>query len=417
MPSGDILFLSPLVISGDEEEEPYVADVLVSGGLISAIGPALSSSVDSSTRLVQAEGLALCPGFIDLHAHSDLHVLTNPLHEPKITQGITTELVGQDGISYYPTRTSEELTSIRTQIAGWNGNPTDEECATTHAGVGLFEWTSVRGYLDALDRNGITVNVAVLVPQGNLRLLAVGPNDTVATEAQLADQVALLKVAMLEGAVGMSSGLTYTPGMYASYTELARLCTALATSFPGAVFAPHHRSYGKNAMEAYQEMLDLALETGVPLHLTHCKLANEENVGRSGQLLAKIDAAIAAGVNVSLDTYPYTPGSTTLASLLPAWANQGGPRETLKRLTDSELRKRIRHEMEDGCDASRYNAQIEWDTIEFAGVSSPALAGYAGMTVAKVAEIVGKDPIDVFYDFLEKDDLKTSILAASLHSS
>lgn len=292
------------------------------------------------------------------------------------------------GISYYPTRTSEELDSIRAQIAGWNGNPSDFACATMHAGVGLFEWSSVQGYLDCLDRNSIAVNVAVLVPQVstslNLNSHLLTPSLTgESTSARRGSErhhrergsarrpscalesrdaggshrnviridlhswVSTLKV-LFQRSSNSQSHLR----MYASYAELAHLCKALATSFPGAVFAPHHRSYGKNAMEAYKEMLDLARETGVPLHLTHCKLATNENVGKAGALLAMIDAAIDDGVDVTLDTYPYTPGSTTLASLLPAWANQGGPKETLKRLTDSELRNRIRHEMEDGCGQS-----------------------------------------------------------------
>lgn len=217
-----------------------------------------------------------------------------------------------------------------------------------------------------------------------MRLLAVGPNDTLATDAQLEDQAALLKEAMLEGAIGMSSGLTYTPGsvnppdplkkeeerltsfanrMYASYTELVYLCKTLADSFPGAFYAPHHRSYGKNAMEAFKEMLDLGRATGIPVHLTHCKLNYEENVGRSGELLAMVDETIADGVVVTLDSYPYTPGSTTLASMLPSWANQGGPAETLERLRDRELREKIRYEMEEcGCGQSfiQYQQDLRW---------------------------------------------------------
>lgn len=115
-----------------------------------------------------------------------------------------TEVVGQDGISYYPTRSPGELTSIRQQIAGWNGNPSDEECQTKLAGIGLFEWSTIGGYLDCLDRNKIATNVAVLVPQGNLRLLACGPTDIPATEAQMTDQLALLRTGMRDGAIGMS---------------------------------------------------------------------------------------------------------------------------------------------------------------------------------------------------------------------
>lgn len=159
----DILFVQPTIISGEEDGVPYVADVLITEGRISQIGDLshLPSSVDS----VDATGLVLCPGFIDLHAHSDLYLLTHPSHEPKITQGITTELVGQDGLSYAPTRSDNELKAIRTQIEGWNGNPSDEDCKTTHKNVGLFEWRTIGDYLDCLEANKTATNVAMLVPQ------------------------------------------------------------------------------------------------------------------------------------------------------------------------------------------------------------------------------------------------------------
>ena len=199
-----------------------------------------------------------------------------------------TEVVGQDGISYAPILTTQQLRAIREQIAGWNGNPTDGECQTTLKGVGLFEWQTVGEYLDCLERNRTATNVAMLVPQGNLRLLACGPYDTPATKEEIQHQVKLLREAMDQGAVGMSrwvggwgydcfsppffgghadldSGLTYTPGMYASTSELAVLCRTLAEEYPGAYYAPHHRSYGFRAIESYAEMLGLAKDTGCPV--------------------------------------------------------------------------------------------------------------------------------------------------------
>lgn len=197
---------------------PYLADVFVADGIIAAIGVDLfqdtpSPGLPTETREVDAEGYVLCPGFIDMHAHSDLYLLTHPSHEPKISQGCTLEVVGQDGISYAPVRTKQEMKAIREQIAGWNGNPTDDECSVggKHEGVGMFEWETVGEYLDCLERNGTATNVAMLVPQGNLRLLACGPCDTVATEEQVQDQVRLLEQAMDEGAVGMSRCVFHSP--------------------------------------------------------------------------------------------------------------------------------------------------------------------------------------------------------------
>ncbi|ORY22821.1 hypothetical protein BCR39DRAFT_369137 [Naematelia encephala] len=406
-PSTDVLFISPTIISGDPSQDPYTADVLVSNGLISAIGPHISAP---RARRIEAKGCYLSPGFIDLHAHSDLYLLTHPAHHPKISQGCTTEVVGQDGISYAPVRNKSQMRAIREQIAGWNGNPSDEECRGELAGIGMFEWDSIGGYMDCLERNRTATNVAVLVPQGNLRLLACGPYDTPATSEEIQDQIVLLRQAMEEGAVGMSSGLTYTPGMYASTSELGSLCSVLASEYPGAYYAPHHRSYGFKAIESYAEMLDLGRNTGCPVHLTHATLNFTENKGRAPQLLDMIDEARAEGVDVSLDTYPYLPGCTTLAALLPSWASAGGPVETLRRLTDEPTREKIRLAVEvTGCDGG-HGIPTNWDEIQIGSCTHPELAAYSGRRVAEVARARKKPPIEIFFDILQKDRLATSCI-------
>lgn len=152
--------------------------------------------------------------------------------------------------------------------------------------------------------------------------------------------------------------------MYASTSELAQLCSALSRSYPRAFYAPHHRSYGHRAMESYVEMLDLSLSTGCPVHLTHATLNYDENKGRAPELVRRIDAARAEGADITLDTYPYLPGCTTLASLLPSWAGSGGPAETLKRLRDPEQVRRIREAIEvTGCDGG-HGIPTEWSTIQ-----------------------------------------------------
>ncbi|TXT10814.1 hypothetical protein VHUM_02319 [Vanrija humicola] len=401
------LITNATVISGDEGAEPYVADVLLSGGLIAAIGERLAPPPGAT--VVDARGLYLAPGFIDMHAHSDLYLLTSPGHAPKITQGCTTEVVGQDGISYAPVRTKAQLAAIRAQIAGWNGNPSDDECATTLAHIGMFEWRTIAEYLDTLDRNRTATNVAMLVPQGNLRLLACGPYDAVATPAEIAEQAALLRAAMADGAVGMSSGLTYTPGMYASTSELAVLCKVLA-EYDGAYYAPHHRSYGHRALESYAEMVGLAHDTRCPVHLTHATMNFAENRGRAGELLTLIDAARDAGADITLDTYPYLPGCTTLAALLPSWASAGGPAETLARLNDEMVREKIRVAVEvTGCDGG-HGIPTNWDEIEIGSTTHPDLAGYGGRRVSEVARAESRPPISVFFDVLTKDALATSCL-------
>ncbi|MFF8384309.1 N-acyl-D-amino-acid deacylase family protein [Streptomyces kanasensis] len=346
----------------------YRADVGVDRGRIAAVRregePALPGA-----RVLDAAGLVLSPGFVDMHAHSDLALLRDPAHEAKVAQGVTLEVLGQDGLSYAPVD-DRTLDEVRAAIGGWNGDGADVD----------VDWRTVGGYLDRLDRGfggeGVAVNAAYLVPQGTVRAYAVGWTDRPATGAELDRMRRLVAEGLAQGAVGMSSGLTYPPGMYADGAELAALCRVVARH--GGYHCPHHRSYGAGALAAYAEMLDLARATGCPLHLAHATLNFGVNEGRAPELLALLDAALADGVDVSLDTYPYTPGCTTLAALLPGWAHEGGPRALLARLRDDATAERIRYALEvtgsDGC----HGVPVDWASVEVSGVSDPALAAYVG---------------------------------------
>jgi N-acyl-D-amino-acid deacylase len=383
------------VVDGTETPR-YTADVLVAGGRIDTIAAALRPNAAEADRVIDADGLVLAPGFIDMHAHSDLALLLDPAHLAKISQGVTTELLGQDGLSYAPVDDAA-LAILRRKIAGWNSDP----------GADAFTWRSVADYLDRLD-TGVAGNAAYLVPHGVLRALVCGWEDVPASGADIAAMCDLLRTALAEGAVGLSAGLTYTPGMYAESAELLALCTVVGEL--GGFFAPHHRSYGKGALEAYAEMIELTTRAGCPLHLAHACMNFGPNKGRGTELVALLDDAIAAGADITLDTYPYLPGATTLSAVLPSWATSGGPDETLRRLHDPAALARIRADLEvhgsDGC----HGVVAEWDTIEISGVTHSALDGVVGRTIDWLAGSRGLDPFDVFTDILVRDDLGTGIL-------
>ncbi|MBK0869398.1 D-aminoacylase [Saccharopolyspora sp. HNM0986] len=371
----------------------YRGDVVVSGDRITAIG---EPGTLGARHVVDADGLVLAPGFIDMHSHSDLQILAEPDHLAKVSQGVTLEVLGQDGLSYAPVDDAT-LAALRTQIAGWNDDPPGFD----------WNWRSVREYLDRLDR-GIAVNAAYLVPQGTLRMLCVGFDDREATGDELAAMRRVLAESLREGAFGMSSGLTYTPGMYAPTSELAELCRVVAEH--GGFYSPHHRSYGAGALAAYEEMIEVSRWSGCALHLAHATMNFEVNRDRAADLLSMVDGALADGVDITLDTYPYLPGATSLHALLPSWAAEGGVESTLERLRDSAARERIRHVMEvDGSDGN-HGVPIDWDSIEINGVRDAGNTGLVGRSIAESARTAGKAPAELYMDVLVDERLGTSCL-------
>ncbi|MFH8582996.1 amidohydrolase family protein [Streptomyces celluloflavus] len=400
----DTVFRDVRVIDGSGGPS-YRADVALADGRIAEIHRETDGGPrPSAARVVAADGLALSPGFIDMHAHSDLALLRDPSHEAKAAQGVTLEVIGQDGLSYAPVDDTT-LAEVRAQITGWNGSgpgSTDID----------FDWRTVGEYLDRLDHGfdgaGIAVNAAYLIPQGTVRMLTVGWDDRPATADEVARMRRLVAEGLEQGAVGLSSGLTYTPGMYASDAELTELCREVAR-YDG-YYCPHHRSYGAGALQAYEEMVALTREAGCALHLAHATMNFGVNKGRAPELLALLDRALDTGADISLDTYPYTPGCTTLVAMLPSWASEGGPEAILARLKDDATAERIRHVMEvegaDGC----HGVPIEWDTIEISGVSDPGLAGCVGKTIARSAAERGERPWVTARRLLVNDRLGSTIL-------
>ncbi|NUL04231.1 D-aminoacylase [Streptomyces lunaelactis] len=394
----DLVFRNARVIDGTGGPS-YRADVAIDDGRVAEIRRegAGTGPRPTGTRTLDAAGLALSPGFIDMHAHSDLALLRDPAHEAKAAQGVTLEVLGQDGLSYAPVDDAT-LTEVRKAITGWNGDGSDID----------FDWRTVGEYLDRLDRQGIAVNAAYLIPQGTVRMYAVGWDDRPATRAEIQRMKQLVAEGLEQGAVGMSSGLTYTPGMYADDSELTELCRVVAQY--GGYYCPHHRSYGDGALQAYEEMVSLTRDAGCALHLAHATMNFGVNKGKAPDLLALLDDALDAGADISLDTYPYTPGCTTLVAMLPSWASEGGPDAILTRLRDDGTAERIRHHMEvigsDGC----HGVPIEWDTIEISGVSDTGLAGCVGRTIAHSAAERAEAPWVTARRLLINDRLGSTIL-------
>ncbi|WP_460496992.1 N-acyl-D-amino-acid deacylase family protein [Glycomyces tarimensis] len=388
----DILISGAEVVDGTGADR-FRADVGVKDGRVAAVttGERLSAA-----RVVDAAGLVCSPGFIDMHAHSELAVLTDHDHLAKLGQGCTLEVLGQDGLSYAPV---DEATAPQMwdAISAWNGRPAGLET----------NWRSVGDYLDRLDA-GTPTNVAYLVPHGTVRMLAMGWDNRPPTESEMDTMKALVATGLEEGAVGLSAGLSYAPGMYADTAELVELCTVVARY--GGYFSPHQRSYGAGALEGYAEMIEITRASGCALHLAHATMNYEVNAGRAGQLLKLVDAGLDEGLDIGLDTYPYLPGMTMLAALLPSWSVEGGYGALAERLADGPARERIVHELDEvGTDGAN-GVPVNWERIEIAGVVKPDRRHLVGRTVAEAARAAGAPPSEFYLELLLADDFGTACL-------
>lgn len=386
-----VVFRDGLLLDG-LGSPPIRADVVVRGNRIASVSP---PGTGSAGEVLDIGGLAIAPGFIDMHTHSDLQILSEPTHEAKVLQGITTEVLGQDGLSYAPVD-EEVLTKLRGKLRGWNGDPDGFD----------WSWRSVQGYLNRLDA-GTAVNTAYLVPHGNLRLLVVGDEDRPATADELHRMAGILRDSLRAGAVGMSAGLTYTPGMFADTAELIELCRVVAQE--GGYFCPHHRNYGARAMSAYAECIQIARASGVPVHLAHAHLSFGQNHGRISELLAMFDSAIAEGIDLTFDSYPYLAGMSTLQAQLPGWSQIGTAAEQLAMLGDQSVRQRLIHELEVTGSDGHQGVPIDWSTVVISGVAEAAsYSELVGMDLAAAAARLRTAPATLCFDLLIATGLAAS---------
>ena len=370
----------------------YRANIAVVDGKIASIGM-LDADAE---QVIDAEGLVVAPGFIDSHSHSDLMLVAEPEARQKIMQGITTEVVGQDGLGEAPLR-DDIVDDWRRYLSGLNGDPDIE-----------WDWRSFAEYLDKLEASGPATNVASLVGHGNLRLLAMGMEDRTPTTLELEKMKNLLAEAMKQGAFGLSTGLIYPPCVYADTYELMELCKV--ASAHGGLFVVHMRNESDRLLESIEEVITIGKEAGIHVHISHFKASRERNWGKVVDALGMLEKARMGGVVVTVDQYPYTAGSTFLSSLLPVWAHEGGTERMLERLRDQEARTRMVADMMEDERGRGWG----WGNILVTSVSTQGNKRFEGRTLQEIAESRKQSPLDAVFDLILEEENAVSMASFSM---
>lgn len=385
----DLAIINARILDGTGSPE-FWGEVGIQGSRICYAGPKQGLT---ARRTIDARGMVVCPGFIDMHSHSDLMPLVEPACLAKMMQGVTTEVIGQDGLSYAPL-TDETLPFFRTAFRGLNGDPPGLD----------WDWRSTGEYLERFDRR-VAVNIAMLAPHGNIRAAVLGLEDRPSTPSELDRMKGLLHQAMSEGAFGLSVGLTYAPCSYATTEELVELCRVVAEH--GGYFAPHLRNYGKDMEAAVEEAIEICTRARLPLHLTHFHASFETGRGKAEAYLSRIDRARREGLEVTLDAYPYLAASTFMAGLLPSWAHAGGSEKLLQRLSHAETLAKIRHEIEVTGSDGMQGLPARWETLVVTDAGQRH-EHWIGRNLREIAQQQGKPPFDCYIDLLVQSELAAS---------
>ena len=391
----DLVLLDGTLVDGTGSPRRR-ADIAIDAGRIVEVGMLRSSR---ARRVLNLDGRTVVPGFIDLHTHAEFTIFAHPDASSMLRQGVTTLVVGNCGFSAFPiTERNWELMRDFTAFFG----PALQR-----------EWHTPAVFFKALSGLKLQCNVAVLVGHGTVRAAVMGFEDRHATEAEIESMSRHVELALASGVFGMSSGLVYPPGCYADRQELNTLCSVVSKH--GGFYATHVRNEADGAEEAIAEAIDTARATNVKLQLSHHKVPGKNNHGKVLGTLAQVDSALNDGLDVIADAYPYTATSTTLASLLPKWAMDGGVTSMHDRLVDVESRQRIRAEIlsaakREGSTMRPFDAEA----IIIGSVAQPEHRRFEGLSLAEIGQAEGRAPVDVALDLLADEGGAVQMVVFSL---
>jgi N-acyl-D-amino-acid deacylase len=348
-------------------------------------------------EVIDARGQVISPGFIDGHCHSDLMVLDNPRSEIKLQQGVTTEVLGNCGMTPSPFA-PENLGLLQSYVEPVLGS-TERE----------WSWERLEQYVCSLREARPSENVATYVGHGTLRIAVMGFEDRPASTRELGRMEDLLEESLRAGAIGLSLGLMYAPGSYTARVELARLCSVLPR-YDG-LLAAHVRGEGSSLIPSIREAIWIAERCGCPLQISHLKAAGRSNWGSVAEAMELIEDARSRGLDVTCDVYPYTAGSTSLTTLLPPWALEGGISLTLARLKDQTFRQRIKEELgREHDDWDNLMVSTGWESVYISSLSKGDSADLEGKNIDEISESRAQGPADCMMDLLLEQDGKVSMV-------
>ncbi|MDE0720173.1 MAG: D-aminoacylase [Dehalococcoidia bacterium] len=382
----DLLINNGIIVDGTGNPGFY-GSVGVSGDTISIFRGALNDV--EATRVIDAKRKVVCPGFIDVHAHSGLMILAEPEHHPKVRQGITTELVGVDGNSYAPFTSHDDFLAFFELNSGLDGAPELPG-----------NWSTVAEYLNMFDGT-VAVNIAYVIGNSPLRISAVGWDEKPASDSEIANMRSMLREGMEDGAFGLSTGLDYPPGSYADTNELVEL--AQVAGRYGGIYHTHLRNtLGDQFLDPVKEALEIGQRGEIPCHLTHFyqKLTHS---GSAKRLLELVDGAVGQGQDVTMDCFHYGYSSTRLLILIPSWAFNGGPEKLKAIIRSDEGRERLRQEIR-----PRSGSFTELMMTNF---KHPHNLRFEGKSLAEAAEMMKKGEVDTICDLLLDEDLQISYVS------
>lgn len=389
----DLVIANGWIVDGTGNPR-YRGDIAIQGDRIVAVG---RIPARQARRTIDATGLIIAPGFIDMLGWSDIKVLADARAASKVFQGITTEVTGE-GSSVAP---QTDLT-----IA-------EDSAYNRSIGVSV-DWRDLDGYFRRLESSGSAINIATFVGATQVRVAVIGNDNRSPTAEEMARMVALVDTAMEQGALGLSTSLVYAPAFYASTQELQALATAAARH--GGIYATHLRDEGTRIDAALAEAMAIGTHAGMPVEVWHLKRAGQDNHGDMTRVLHVIDSARAAGLDIAANIYPYRASATSLDASIPQWAHEGGDAEMLRRLRDPAERLRIRQDIANppGGIESFYRGAGGPSGVLISDVLADSLHYLEGRTLAQVAAFWGLDPLDAMFELLLKDDANTGAIYFSM---